>query len=278
MTEHTKEVNNEPAEVDTLIAEMHSIEAMERDTDPMPQRMAASQLYETDLFQVRAGISAYHVETLTHSLRQDDDLEPVLVLRRGGRAFLIDGRHRLRAYEQAKRGDCVPVVEFTGTPQEALLEGQRLNKRHSLAMTQNERMDCAWKLVKLDAAKACRFTLPQIMAVGAGRGQVTLMRRVLRELGEDGFEHPKWKAALRAHNKKPAREYTDEDIEEMIEAQAREAADKFARTHGTRLADRPEVLAQMIEHYSGRRIGEVVRILNERNGSDDDDRDEFLDF
>lgn len=290
MTEQTTETNHEPAvtegfdsdveTVDALATEMRSIEALGPDASPMPERMAASQLREIELLAVRAGISTYHVDSLARSLGQDGDLQPLLVIRRGGMVFLIDGRHRKQAYEQAGRGDSVPVAEFLGTPQEALLEGQRLNKRHTLAMTQDERMDCAWKLVKLDAAKACRFTLPQIMAAGVSRGQVTFMRKVLRELGEDGFEHVKWKAAQRAHSKKPGREFTEEEIEEMIEAQAQEAADKFARTHGTRLADKPEVFARMIEIYSGRRIGSVVRFLSERNASGDDDADgdEFFDF
>lgn len=290
MTEQTIETKHEPAmtedfeggteAMDALTAEMRSIEAQGPDIGPMPQRMAASRLYEAELFQVRAGISAYHVESLSRSLAQDGDLQPLLVLRRGGKAYLIDGRHRLRAYEQARRGNSVPVAEFFGTPQEALLEGQRLNKRHTLAMTQDERMDCAWKLVKLDAAGACRFTLPQITAVGVSRGQVTFMRKVLRELGEPGFEHVRWKVALRMHNGKSGREYTEEEMEDMNDTDGREAADKFARIYGTRLADRPEAMARMIEYYTGRRIGEVVRILNERNASsfDDADEDEFLDF
>lgn len=288
MTEQTTETHHEPTVtegfasdiemVDTLTAEMHSVEALEPDIGPIPQRMAASRLREIELFEVRAGISSYHVENLARALGQDDDLQPLLVIRRGGKVFLIDGRHRKRAYEQAGRGDSVPVTEFLGTPQEALLEGQRLNKRHTLAMTQDERMNCAWKLVKLDAAKTWRFSLPQIMAAGVSRGQVTFMRKVLRELGEAGFEHVRWKAALRAHNKQPGREFTEEEIGEMHEAEGREAADRFARNHGTRLADKPHVMVHFLETYMGRRLDELLRLLNERNQNGADDGDEFPDF
>ncbi len=264
-----------PDNLDDLSEEMRSIEALPEDTSSKPECLPMSALEEIDLFQVRAGISSFHVESLARALAHDDDLQPVLVLRRGGRYFVIDGRHRIRAYEDAGRGESIPVVEFTGTLSEALLEGQRLNKRHTLAMTKDERMDCAWKLVKLDAAGACRFTLPQITAVGISRGQATFMRRVLRELDDAGFGHARWKHALRAHQKQPANEYTEEEIDEMNEAQAHEAADKVARVLGTRLADKPEVLARMIEIYSGRRISEVVAILNERNQPDED---EFPDF
>lgn len=267
--------DNEPT-ADALEMAMREIDALPMETSACPERMSATALEELDLFAVRAGLSSFHVESLARALSHEGDLEPVLIIRRDGRAFLIDGRHRKRAYEVSGRGNSIPVVEFQGSPQDALLEGQRRNKLHTMAMTKDERMNCAWKLVKLDAADACHFTLRQIMAVGVSRGQVTTMRKVLREL-VDGFEHMTWKAAMRAYSKKPEREWTDEEIDEMNEAQAQEAADRFARTHGTRLADRPEVMARMIEIYTGRRIGEVVRILNERNGHEDDD-DEFADF
>lgn len=262
----------------TLSAEMRRLEALPADTSPMPDRMKASDLAETELFQVRAGIFTAHVESLCRALAHEGDLQPLLVLRRGGQAFLIDGRHRKRAYEQAGRGDSVPVVEFQGTPQEALLEGQRVNKLHTLAMTKDERMDCAWKLVKLDASGACRYTLKQIAAAGVSERQVTFMRRVLREL-DDGFEHVRWKTAQRAHSKAPGREYTDDEIEEMMEAEATALADRMVRVFGTRYADRPEILARAIERYAGRRTQELARILAERSGDDGrDGEDEFFDF
>ena len=267
-----------PETEDALTAEMRRLEAMSPDTGPMPGRMAASALVEIELFQVRAGIFTAHVESLDRALAQDGDLQPLLVLRRGGQVFLIDGRHRKRAYEQAGRGNSIPVVEFLGTPQEALLEGQRVNKLHTLAMTKDERMDCAWKLVKLDASGACRYTLKQIAAAGISERQVTFMRRVLREL-ENGFEHARWKTAQRAHSKAPGREYTEDEIEEMMEAEATALADRMVRVFGTRYADKPEILARAIEQYAGRRTPELVRILAERSGDDGGDgADEFFDF
>ena len=255
--------SEEPIEVTKAI---QALNALSVDDTPLPARMSASDLLEIDLFEVRAGISEYHVGSLYRSLKREGDLQSLLVLRRGGKVFLIDGRHRKDAYMQAERDDDIPVTEFLGTPQEALLEGQRLNKMHVMAMTKDERMNCAWKLVKLDASKACRFTLPQIMAVGISRGQVTTMRKVLREL-EDGFDHPTWKSAMRAYNKKPDREWTEEEIEEMQIAEAEEIADRFVRVFGKRLADRPEVMGLMIERVMGRRIGPLTQFLHERNRS-----------
>jgi hypothetical protein len=266
------------AETEGVAAEMQMLASLSPDTRPLPHRLPLDQLEELDLFQSRVAISGFHVESLARGLQHTTDLLPVLVMRKGGRVFLIDGRHRKEAYRLARRADGVPVEEFTGTPAEAVLEGQKRNQQHTLAMTNDERMDGGWKLVKLDASGQCRFTLPEIMvSVGISRGQVTFMRRVLKDLGSDGHHHMRWKLAQRAHKKTPEPNYTEEDIEEMHDAEAREFADKVARQYGTRYADRPEVMVRFIEYYTGRRVHEVSRLLLERNRVDDE-LDDGADF
>lgn len=264
-------------EEEGVAADMRMLEALPPDTGPAPARVPPSNLIELDIFQSRTSISEYHVDSLLRGLQHNADLTPVLALRRGGRLFLIDGRHRKAAYESAKRCDGIPVEIFTGSTEAAILEGQRRNQMHTLPMTKDERMDCGWKLVKLDATRQCRFSLATIMAnAGIGRGQVTTMRRVLRDLGPDGHQHMRWRAALKAYQKKPSPDYTEEDIEAMLDADARALADKMVRTFGTRYADRPEVMVRFIEYYTGRRVQEVSRLLRERNpvsdelGEDDD--------
>ena len=266
------------AEPEGVAAEMQMLDSLSPDTRPLPHRLPIEQLEELDLFQSRVAISGFHVESLARGLQHTNDLLPVLVMRKGGRVFLIDGRHRKEAYRLARRADGVPVEEFTGTPAEAVLEGQKRNQQHTLAMTNDERMDGGWKLVKLDASGQCRFTLSEIMAsVGISRGQVTFMRRVLKDLGPEGHQHMRWKQAQRAHKKTPEPDYTEEDIEQMHDAEAREFADKVARQYGTRYADRPEVMVRFIEYYTGRRVYEVSRLLRERTRVDGE-RDDEADF
>ncbi len=102
--------------LDALAEEMRGLDAMAPDEGPMPDRMAAVDLHETELFQVRAGIDSYHVDSLARALELDGDLHPLLVLRRGGRVYLIDGWHRKRAYEVARRGDSVPWSNSMARP------------------------------------------------------------------------------------------------------------------------------------------------------------------
>ncbi len=274
----TSTTNPEPFE-DTLegvASEMRLLASLAADTTPAPLHVPAHQLEELDLFQTRNEIASVHVNDLAAGLEDGGELTPVLVLRRGGRLFLIDGRHRKAAYVHAKRNHEIPIQDFVGTPAEAVLEGQRLNRQHTLRMTQDERMDAAWKLVKLDASGQCRYTLKAIMmSAGAGRGQVTLMRRVLRELGARGHEYAQWKGALRLHKGQPQQTYSEDDMEAMWDAEARSGADKMVRAVGRRPADRPEVLARMIEYYSGRRIHAVIRVLQERNAHDENDDSPF---
>jgi len=101
----TASAEGRPEDTCNIAADMRELEAMEADTSPTPERMESPQLEEIELFQVRAGITTFHVESLARALSFDGDLQPLLVLRRGGRTFLIDGRHRKRAYEIAGHGD-----------------------------------------------------------------------------------------------------------------------------------------------------------------------------
>lgn len=246
--------------------ELAMLEALPEGDAACPDRLPATAIEELGLFKVRATISGFHVDSLAKALESDGDLTPLLVLYRDGKAFLIDGHHRKAAYEAAGRDASIPVQAFPGTVQEAILEGQRVNRMHTLAMSTGERMNCAWKLVKLDMGEAARFTTVQIMAASAAsRAQVGNMRRVLRELGSDAFKHDQWWKAMKAHQGKAVQELTEDDHEMILDQDARRIADAMVRTMGTRPADNPELLARAIEFYSGRRCVAVIRVLYERN-------------
>ncbi|MGV8830390.1 MAG: nuclease [Devosia sp.] len=247
-----------------ISAELLLIDAMEADAVAVPACLPSSALEELDLFQSRECLSEYHVGQLVRALSLADSLAPLLVLRRGGRFLLVDGRHRRVAYERAGRGDAIPVVQFMGSPADAILEGQRLNGINTLVMTPDERMDGGWKLVKL-----ARYTTKEIMAAAiVSRAQVGIMRRALRDLGAEAADHDRWKKALRAHQGQAATDYSEEEIEMMIDAQAARVADLMVRKLGMQPADKPEMLARALEIYTGRRLPALMRELQERNGGE----------
>lgn len=269
---------SQPFMEQTVTDEMRSLDALPENDTPMPERMPVADVEDIQLFTMRTVLDDHHVERLASALRDDaDDLLPILVLRRGGRVILVDGRHRMEAYKVARRAESIPVMEFQGSPKEALLEAHRVNNMPALGLTKSERMDAAWKLVRLDASKVARFTLPQIEKVGVSRAQATKMRQVLRALGEPGMQYATWREAYGRFTNQPQPDYSPEDVEEMLNKQAEEAADKLVRMFGKRLSDRPEVLARTIEIYAGRRFDKVVHFLLERNGynPNEDANDDF---
>lgn len=136
-----------------------------------------------------AGTDKAHVKGLVQVLRTMGDLDPVLVWQerdtRGqptGRLVLLDGSHRLAAYASARgsRGG-IPTRVLNGELEEAMLASVRANSRESLALTKNERMDAAWRLVRLPGK---RLTVKTIAgAAGVAPRSVDIMRKRWAVLG-----------------------------------------------------------------------------------------------
>jgi ParB-like nuclease domain len=75
-------------------------------------------------------------------------LEAILVLPVGDRFYVIDGHHRLAAYDTAQWSKAIPAMVFGGTLPEARREALRLNSRNKLPMTKDDKQEAAWRLVK----------------------------------------------------------------------------------------------------------------------------------
>lgn len=136
-------------------------------------------------FQFRhTGLDKGHVRGLLQTLRATGGLDPILVWAETedtegtptGRLVLLDGHHRLSAYATAggkRKG--LPAIVLKGSREEAMLEAVRANSRESLPLTKNERMDAAWRLVRLPGK---RLTVPAIAgASGVAPRSVDNMRK-----------------------------------------------------------------------------------------------------
>lgn len=136
-------------------------------------------------FQFRhTGLDKGHVRGLLQTLRATGGLDPILVWEETGdtegaptgRLVLLDGHHRLPAYATAggkRKG--IPAIVLKGSREEAMLEAVRANSRESLPLTKNERMDAAWRLVRLPGK---RLTVPAIAgASGVAPRSVDNMRK-----------------------------------------------------------------------------------------------------
>jgi ParB-like chromosome segregation protein Spo0J len=123
--------------------------------------------------------SSRHVATLAAHLNQTKQaFEPLLVFPAGEKYYVIDGHHRLAAYEAVKWQSHIPVKVFEGTLDEALLRGLSGNNKNKLPMTAMEKSEAAWRLVKEG-----KLNRPQIIALTTtSRSTIGNMRTKLAEM------------------------------------------------------------------------------------------------
>ena len=157
--------------------------------------LSQTDITQLESFQFRhTGINHGHVRGLLQTLRAVGELDPILVWQETdvdgvptGRLALLDGRHRLSAYTTAggkRRG--IPAIVLKGTREEAMLEAVRANSRESLSLTKNEKMDAAWRLVRLPGK---RLTVPTIAgASGVAPRSVDNMRKRWIAMHAEGKE------------------------------------------------------------------------------------------
>lgn len=250
----------EPVECEStsLVAKLKAEVAASPNPEPMPDRLPLSAItLLPELFQPR-GLSEQHVSELMRLPKSGRTLEPLTVFQVGQKAYLIDGHHRVTAYKRAKFEQLIPVAFFDGTVEQAVLEAGRANSRAKLSMSTRERMNFAWRLVRMGV-----YTKPEIVeAAVVSDGQVATMRRVLKELGEDAHAYESWIKARKAAAGSRS-EFSPDEVDAWKETQARMMADRLAQALSTRMADRPEIAAHALSIYFGRRLPELYRALRE---------------
>jgi hypothetical protein len=245
---------------------------------PLPDRLPWRSITQLpELFQPRGpnGTDEKHVQDLKRGLEINKELEPVLVAWFGPDAYLIDGHHRMLAYQLARRAEPIAVTVFAGTVDEAVLAAGQANSRAKLPMSTRERMDYAWKLVLMGKPYSKKLI---IQAAGVSDGQVALMRRAVKDLGSEAFRHREWWQAQQAAKGKTSEPLTDDEQEAKLEAMAGQWADTLAKTFSTKLAQNPELAARALSHYFGRNLKQLVRHLSEHVGFDEADEDDNSDF
>ncbi|MGN6383167.1 MAG: ParB N-terminal domain-containing protein [Dyella sp.] len=159
--------------------------------------------------------SEEHIGTMRLALEaaQSIDLEPVLVAEIASRRFIVDGHHRLKAYQQAKR-TTIPARVLPMGRGEAVLVSKLVNcTERALEMHPEQRRDAAWQYIAATARRGADGEAATLAPgdsyrsirgrFGIGKDTVPKMLRKLSGLNPSGFPaekcdpgtgFPRWKA------------------------------------------------------------------------------------
>lgn len=193
-------------------------EVLNQTREPIDALAVAPEAFQFRDMSHREGEKEHHVRKLSQAFRrQEGFLDPLLLFAVAGHRLVLDGHCRLRAYLRADLSPAtkVPVRYCKGDFSDALTLPASENVKAKLALTQEERLEAAWKLVRFDETRG-NYSLRGIATnVGCGKSTVGNMRKVL-ETGAGLDDDPRdltWKEVKRGRRKN--REH-DPDWKEKI--------------------------------------------------------------
>ena len=264
-------IESEPSR---LLARLKAEAAATPVPEAMPERLPPSEItLLPELFQPR-GMADSHIHTLTGVAKSGRVFEAVEVIQVGQTVYLVDGHHRMEAYARAEVTQPIPVAYFNGTIEEAVLEAGRANSRAKLPMANHERQNYAWRLVKMGRYRGTQI----VNASSVSLRQVAYMRKVAKALGDDALDCTSWYRAMRMAKGLSLPSLSHEEMEEWLDSQAADFANRMTETFSTKLAHNPDLAARALSIYFGRKLPELLRSLRDyvdEEDSDDDDADGF---
>lgn len=211
----------------------------------------------TSVFQPRSVgddfASEKHTKTLMEAIMQETGnvLDPVTCWWSGRRWLVLDGHHRLAAYnklrESNKGAKAIPVTVFLGSLQSAHLESIRLNSKDKLAMSRENKSTKAWHLVMLSVNLSKR-EIANVCKVGTNTVSRMRARRLelIEQFGEKWLEQiddMSWKEVL---NFGVQRDYDEEWQDRTVNDWTR----RLQKTFGNTPQKQPELFARALEGYS----------------------------
>jgi len=192
--------------------------------------------------------SEAHVKALLKGLKNSlgKPFDPVTVMWGGDGWVLVDGHHRVKAYQEYGFDDPVPVQVFQGTLEEAFGEALRANVHDKLPMSSKEKTNAAWRLVvgtDLSINATAQLSL-------ASKATVKHMRKVRDALSAKtawGFlGQLDWPAA-RARYDGIENKFDDDGA--WLDKKARIIAEKLTKVFGNELSKYPKALWLALDIY-----------------------------
>jgi len=227
------------------------------------------------LFQNRTaggpeGLDEDHVGILAGLLSTVPRFDPMTVIEVGPSLYVVEGHHRREAYRQKLQDtEVVPVVVRRWTVREALAAAGADNAKAQLQMTNTERSEYAWKLVKLDRLGIVPRSKPEISGL-TGVSPRTILTMRQEASGPENLDLL-WVDILRGA--KVRQEISDDLLEARREAEAEQLWQALQRTRfGHYLRRDPEIILLALRRnapVSTKRLAVTLRELLPDDMEDD---------
>jgi hypothetical protein len=141
--------------------------------------LCAQGVFQWRDYKIDQRDKAQHIAGLMHALSiTGKPLDALLVFPAGGRYFLIEGHHRLAAYDAVDWNDSIPVGTFVGTLDDACMAALDGNRKNKLPIARAEKWNAAWWLVQEGNLSKQAITDRGLVS----RTMVRDMRQKLREI------------------------------------------------------------------------------------------------
>ncbi|MCP3395751.1 ParB N-terminal domain-containing protein [Bradyrhizobium sp. CCGB20] len=191
-----------------------------------------------------------HILQLAQVIQRGEQMPPILVFPVGQDYYVMDGHHRLAAYDMASWGKPIPARVFTGNLREAERAALRANNKNKLPFNRDDRTAAAWRLVR---QKDPHDSIRSIMEdTGVGKGTVNNMRDVLKKLETAGYSPEEirassWNRARQVASRSPE----GQEHEDWIEAEAQKLVDAIRNAKlGARLLKYTDITALALAKLS----------------------------
>lgn len=243
---------------------------------PLPDRLRLDEIAQAEsVFQPRTlegrmREDAAHLKTLVGAVGSPENpkfLDPVTVWWGGDRWFVIDGHHRIEAYQRVGIRAAVPVTIFVGNLDHAMAHSAASNSKDKLPMSLNDKMNAAWRLVVLTRLKKAEI----MAATGASKGTVDNMRKTKAKLlahadDEDpegelaltpaGLGEMPWKAAM--FEASGRERDTNYDPDEAMRNRAIDIAERLTRAIKDKMFQDTEAFAHALLMIDSRLPGMMM--------------------
>lgn len=229
--------------------------AQEMKAKSTPKRAAVplKELHtDPDQFQHRlVKLDNAQVELLAQELKRSDrkPLDPLTVWQDPtGRLVVVDGHHRVEAYNRAGWGKKVPVVIHRGTEVDAQFLTVADNGKARLQMSQVEKSNWAWRMV---------VDYPSLTAERIALGPVSLrnvryMRAVKKRLEKAGVPLPETWGAAKMLDTGNDVEWDEEKREEMREQRRAKLLEEIRAPLALAAQRDPQVAMEVVLQVMGK--------------------------